>query len=130
MVKYVAELQAAVEKSASALYCSRRGFGTRLPVLPGHCGVPHSLQNFAPGLSGAEQLRQPDAIGVPHSPQNLADVLCSGAPHFGQLEPGDAGAGAGAAAGLPRGGIGGAAWCSSAPETIRALAPVSGSATR
>jgi hypothetical protein len=46
--------------------------------------VPHSLQNFAPGLLVAPQLGQPAFMAAPHSLQNFAPGSFSTA-QFGQI---------------------------------------------
>src|SRR5690349_2525767 len=52
------------------------GRGAAAPAPPARA-VPHSLQNFAPGLLIAPQLGQPAASVAPHSLQNLAPGMFS-----------------------------------------------------
>ncbi len=59
-----------------------------MPALAGgaelESAVPHSLQNFAPGLLVAPQFGQPALIAAPHSLQNFAAASLSEA-QVGQI---------------------------------------------
>ena len=53
--------------------------------VPATRAVPHSLQNFAPGLFTAPHAGQPACIGLPHSLQNRAPMALS-LPQLAQIK--------------------------------------------